>query len=122
MFNPRPGIIATDAGIKLTASADDRRYAIDTGGEPIQSSETIAEIRFQLDAPPWEPGPDFAMDPADGDFDAVVEDGEALIDGGVFGTERRLVHVYAIDAAGNQGPPTALFVQLPEVIVSSGFE
>ena len=118
----QPTVTATTDGIKLTASADDRRYAINTGGEPIQASENIAELRFRLDAPPWEPGPDFAMDPVDGAFDAVAEDGEALIDGGVFGTQRRLVHVYAVDAAGNQGPPTALFVQLPEVIVSSGFE
>lgn len=115
--------VVEGSDIRFDANVDDDRYTTDTAGEPVQESRPIAEVRFTLDQPPWEATQSFSLDPADGAFDSTAEAATGVVEGSIFGGGRqRTVFVYARDADGHRGVPTAVFVQAPETIFSDGFE
>jgi carboxypeptidase T len=102
---------ANDGGGLLAATADDTRRAVNGSGEPIDSSQAIAEVRYTVGEPPWLAAESFPMSASDGSFDGPVEDVSATIEAQQLdGTV--LVYVYATDAGGNTGPPAAIWVTL----------
>jgi len=113
-FTPEPG-----GGI-LTATADDTRHAVNAGGEPLDPSQDILEVRFTIGEPPWLAAESFPMNPDDGAFDEPVEGASAALQiEQINGTE--LVYVYAEDTSGNIGPPAAIWVSNGTVF-RNGFE
>ena len=121
-----PDVLALDATISptqitITATADDTGYTANTSGEPMQTSHDIAKVQYTLDLPPWETDSQFPLQPADGAFNGPVEEIDATLDPGPF-FDRRLIFVFAADADGNTGPPTAVFIESSEAILTDGFE
>lgn len=113
-----------DAEVALTADVDDGRYTSNSGGagEPVTPTQAIAEVRYTVGQPPWLATQSFPLDPVDGAFDSAVESAAGSVDGGLLGGNRQLVYIYAVDADGNQGPPTAVYAEVPESILIDGFE
>ena len=104
----------------VSAVADDSRRAVNGGGEPLDSAQNIAQVRYTVGQPPWLAAESFALQPQDGAFDDPVETAVVELDASaVNGTE--LVYVYAIDTDGDTGPPTAVWVTFGDLL-RSGFE
>lgn len=114
-FTPGPG------GGVLTATADDTRLAVNGGGEPIQPSQDISEARYTMNEPPWIAPESFAMTAADGSFDEDTEEVTASLTNGQL-AGATMLFVYAQDADGNSGPPTAVWVSDPGLDFENGFE
>jgi hypothetical protein len=94
----------------LSATADDTRRAVNGGGEPLDASQPISSVRYSVGAPPWMAAETFAMAADDGAFDQSSEGASALLTFEQIGGDRQLVFVYAEDADGNTGPPSAVWV------------
>jgi hypothetical protein len=115
-----PADVPPGGSALLTATASDARFGAGTGPEPVQA---VQAVEVFLD-PPWAPGaiPVGSMAAVDGAFDSSVEAVSfglpaALLPGG-----RTLVYLQAIDAAGNRGPVSALFVATEGGAFADGFE
>lgn len=107
----------------ISATVEDGAYAVNNPCPPadaIQPSEPIAAVRYTVTAPPWETSGS-TLDPADGAFDTTTETATGTLSLTELGNGRHLVFVQAEDSAGNRGPPTAAFVQIP-VLFADGFE
>lgn len=99
-----PAIIYTGP-LTLTATADDTRYRAGTG-EPTQA---IAATRYSIDAPSWITST-HPLTAADGSFDSPIEALHATIDLTELAVGRHSIFIESRDAAGNWGPPSAVFV------------
>lgn len=111
----------TPEGGTLIATADDTRRAVNGGGEPSEPSQVISQVRFTIDEPPWMTAQSFPMSPVDGLFDETSEEASAdLSNDQINGA--RLVFVYAADADGNTGPPSAIWLPTDSLNFSDGFE
>jgi hypothetical protein len=108
-----------EGGVILLATADDARRAVNGGGEPIDDSQAIAEVRYTIGDPPWLATESFPMIASDGEFDEPIETAEVFVNSGVL-AGHQLVYVYAQDADGDTGPPAAIWVSAS--LFSSGFE
>jgi uncharacterized repeat protein (TIGR01451 family) len=100
----------TQAGkiITLTATANDTRFNNVTGTEPTQN---IAAARYTIDAPSWIPGvTTYPLNATDGSFNSPIESLISTINTTGWTTGRHIVFIESQDAAGNWGPPTAVFV------------
>lgn len=95
-------------GGNLTATADDTGRAVNGGGEPLDAAQAISQVRYTVGLPPWLAAESFAMDPSDGTFDETVEAADAMVTNDQL-IGQQLVFVYAEDADGNWGPPTAVW-------------
>lgn len=88
-------------GITVAAKAKDAQ------GDPVVAAEVY------LDLPPWEPGAvAYALDPQDGGFGQSQEQLRGDLPAGA-APGRHLLYLRARDAAGNWGPVTGAFVDLP---------
>lgn len=106
--------------VVLTATANDGRFGAGTGPEPVQSVQAV-EV-FLL--PPWQAGasPVGSMSAQDGTFDSVQEAVTYSLAASSLPAGRTLVYLQAIDAAGNRGPVSAVFVTTDGGIFANGFE
>lgn len=111
-----PGDVAT-----LTARIDDGRYK-DPDPEyvpptpPAMPRHPIAGADYYLDALPWQPEAEgTALTAVDGSFDDSAEDVLAQIDTAPLAVGKHLIHVQGRDAAGEHGPPAAVFLDIRPV-------
>lgn len=124
-----PPLAAQGAPATLRASIDDSRYRNPQApsNAPIQPRprHVIAGARYYIDELPWDAGATGTeMLPADGQFDSTAEAVEAVIDTSALAPGRHIVYVQGRDAAGEFGPPTAVFLDVdagPDVF-ADGFE
>jgi murein tripeptide amidase MpaA len=107
-----PASVGVKGHISLRAEADDTRtkQSFLFGNEPIK---TITAVSYTVDAPSWIPGAGspVSMPPLD-TFDTPRETAVATIDTLGWAPGRHTIFVQAADAAGNVGPPTAVFVEV----------
>jgi carboxypeptidase T len=100
--------VAQGTPVTLTAQANDTRYGTNGGVEPTQ---LITAARYSLDQPSWNSGtPVFAMNPADGAFNASVETVTATVPTTGLARGRHTLFVESQDATGQWGVPTAVFL------------
>lgn len=113
--------LASGATTTLAAMADDGRYDSNGfGNEPVQP---IAAAYYSIDTPPWQVVAGQAMSAVDGAFDGSQEAIEATLDTTGLAAGRHLVWVWAEDAAGNIGVPSAVFLDIFEPpLFFDGFE
>lgn len=104
----------------LTATASDARFGPGTGPEPVQAVQAV-EVFLQ---PPWNPGasPVGSMAAVDGAFNGSQEAVSFSLPAALLPGGRTLVYLQAIDAAGNRGPVSALFVSTEGGGFADGFE
>lgn len=124
--SPGPDVInlsVQDAGAfaLLSVTADDTRRSVNGGGEPVETSHTIQSVRFTVGDPPWIAAQSFPLNADDGAFDESSEQASAMIAGAQVPGGENIVFVYAVDSNGDQGPPSALFVNL-DGIFADGLE
>jgi carboxypeptidase T len=99
----------------LRASADDSRQQtrVTSASGPVPPVQNVASAVATIATPPWQPGAvALPMQAQDGAFDSPVETLQLAIDTNGLATGRHLVFVQARDAAGNDGPPNAAFVDV----------
>jgi carboxypeptidase T len=102
-----PTTAFTDTTFTLTATADDTRFASDSG-EP---SQNIVAARYSIDTPSWITGTvTYPLIAVDGAFNSPIESLQAAVNLDGLSTGRHIVFVESQDAEGNWGPPTAVFV------------
>lgn len=103
-------LVAGETGT-LRAVLDDTRYSNDAGGT--QTAQAIAAASAWVGTPPWQAGAIARpLAAADGSFDAPIETASAPLDTSTLPTGRHLAWVQGRDAAGNDGPWAAGFVQV----------
>jgi hypothetical protein len=111
-----PAIVAAGGPLVLTAQLDDTRTLAQSffGSEPVQA---IAGATYTVDAPSWRAGaaPGASLLPLD-IFDSPQESAVAAIDTQGWALGRHTIFVQAADAAGNIGPPTAVFVEIGQPV------
>ncbi|MCB1589997.1 MAG: hypothetical protein KDI56_13910, partial [Xanthomonadales bacterium] len=105
-------LISNGGSITLNAVADDTRRAVNGGGEPVDAAQPIAEVRYTVGEPPWIATQAFALNADDGQFDESIEAVSAPL---TQISGQSIVFVYAIDSNGNQGPPSAVFVNADDI-------
>lgn len=105
----------------LVATADDTRRAVNGGGEPLDAAQSIAAVRYSIGAPPWLASMVYTMSADDGIFDESSEAVTANIESGDVGPGKQLIYVFAEDANGNEGPPSAVWVEL-DLLFEHSFE
>lgn len=97
--------------VSLVATLDDTRFSNADGGA--QTAQPIAAASAWIGAPPWAAGATaLPMAAADGAFDAPVELATLALDTGALPAGRSLAWVRGRDAAGNDGPWAAGFVNV----------
>lgn len=115
-------VLSNGAGsATLSAVADDTQRAVNGGGEPVDAAQSISEVRFTVGDPPWIATQSFALSADDGMFDETSEAASALITTAQIPGGQGIVFVYATDSNGDQGPPSALFVDI-DGIFADGLE
>ena len=98
--------------VNLTATLNDTRYNSNGwGNEPTQA---IQSGRYSIDLPSWKSlPPDLRLlTAADGAFNSSIESVTATIDTSGWSTGRHTVFVEGVDANGNVGVPTAIFITI----------
>lgn len=96
--------------VTLTATANDTRYSANNGLEPTQA---IAEARYSIDLPSWQTGATLLpMQASDGSFNSSIEGLTATLNTAGLLPGRHIVFVESKDAAGNWGPPSAVFLTI----------
>ena len=101
------------ATFTLNAVANDTRYRSGSG-EPVQN---IAAARYTLEAPSWVTGViSYPMTAADGVFNSSIEALQASVDTHGWSVGRHTLFVESQDAAGNWGPPTAVFAWITPAV------
>lgn len=100
--------------VELSAVIDDTRYHRAKGKqtEPLEPAQIVFAAEYYVDIPPWAEGESIAMDAADGSFDATVETVSAVIDTTGWEEGQHIVFVRGMDADGNQGAFSALFLDV----------
>jgi hypothetical protein len=108
----QPAKVKAGAAVTLTVQIDDRRRFSDTqfGGDPI---ETIKGAAYTVDAPSWcgSAGQAVPLKPLNR-FDSPFEGAAAVISTRGWAPGRHTIFVSGTDTAGNQGPPSAVFVDV----------
>ncbi|MEK8032168.1 M14 family metallopeptidase [Ideonella sp. DXS29W] len=96
--------------VTLTATLDDTRFNNSNGAEPTQN---IAGAEVFVDTPPWMPGASPKnMSAADGAFDAKTEKATLSLSTTGLSKGKHLVYVRGVDASGNKGPVSAVFLKI----------
>jgi Ca2+-binding RTX toxin-like protein len=120
-LNQAQVVSRTVESVVLTATANDTRYDDDNGNSPPEVTEgrdlpeaaNIAGGRYSIDAPSWIEGTQtFEMTAADGNFDRPVEELTATIDIRGLESGRHTIFVESVDANGDYGVPTAVFLDV----------
>jgi hypothetical protein len=110
-----PDLAAIGDSVRLVATFDDQRQregSFDASG-PQPPVQAVASANLFLGLPPWEAGAQAqAMLPADAAFNSSVEAAELSIDTAGLDAGAHLFWVQGRDAAGNDGPPAAAFIDL----------
>jgi hypothetical protein len=104
-----PNLARPGTPLQLSATIDDTRYSSLGGAEP---THNIAAAEYSLDTPPWlvtPPATTHSFLPSDGSFDEKSETVVTYINTTGFSQGQYIVFVRGQDAAGNWGPPSALF-------------
>jgi hypothetical protein len=111
-----PTLVGAGSTFVLHAEADDSRTAafLQLGQEPVQP---IAAMSYTVDAPPWlaAAGVPVGLQPLDS-FDTPRETATAVVSTQDWALGRHTIFVQAVDAAGNAGPPTAVFVEVGQPV------
>jgi hypothetical protein len=105
-------IVGPGEPVTLRATLDDTRYSDRNGTEPRQN---VVAARYYVDVPPWAGGTTptgVPMEPADGAFDAQVEDVVATVPTAALPLGRHTLYVQGRDAAGNEGVVSAAFLHV----------
>jgi hypothetical protein len=101
-----PDNIHPGQSVNLTATAADDRYG--GSGEPTQN---IAGARYSIDQPSWIDGAvTYPMEASDGSFNSKSEGIKASIDTSQLSAGRHILFVESMDADGNWGVPSAIFL------------
>ncbi|HET7845651.1 MAG TPA: M14 family zinc carboxypeptidase, partial [Xanthomonadales bacterium] len=96
--------------VRVAATADDTRFNQSNGTEATQA---IASARAYVDVLPWVPAsPSQPLAAADGAFNASSEAIAANVDTTGLAPGRHFVYLQARDAAGSDGPVSAVFVNV----------
>lgn len=107
-----PPAVEAGALVTLTVQIDDRRTVADPvfGSEPVHP---ITGAGYTVDVPPWcgVAGVATPLNALDG-FDSAVEGAQVVIDTSRWTPGRHTLFVQARDMGGNQGPATAVFVDV----------
>lgn len=112
-----PAMAQAGTLIDLTALADTTRSR---GSTPPPPGQTIAAARYSLDAPSWTDGVQTrGLDADDTRFDSATERVRTLIDTTGWAPGRHTLFIEAQDAAGNWGAPTALFLWIEPLTLTS---
>lgn len=108
--------------VTLSATVSDSRYF--SGGWGTEATQAVTEARYTIDAAPWAAGQSFALSAQDGAFDETAEPVTGSVDTSALAPGRHLIHVYGLDAAGNRGVPTAIFLEVTanSTIFNDGFD
>ncbi len=102
------GSVNVGQPLLVTATLDDTRFG--GSGEPVQA---LAAAEVFVDTPPWMPGAvAVAMQAVDGAFDETIEPAQVTLATGSWSTGRHTLFVRGRDAASNDGPVTALFIDV----------
>lgn len=113
----------TSESAMLSVTVEDGAYAVNNPCPPAdatQPANSISSVRYTIASAPWNSeGNNLA--PSDGAFDTTTETAFGSLTLAELGSSRQLVFVQAEDSAGNLGPPSAAFVQIP-VLFADGFE
>jgi hypothetical protein len=102
--------VPAGTSLSLMALIDDTRY--DSNGHGDEPVQNIQAARYSIDQPSWEGGVTIAMSASDGGFNNSLEGVTVTIDTTGMTTGRHTIFVEGQDAAGNWGPPTAIFLQI----------
>jgi murein tripeptide amidase MpaA len=110
--------------VTLTGSATDSRTASGANSCGTEAVQSIASAAYTVDVAPWDAVATEALAAADGTFSASTEALTGTIDTSLLAAGRHLVYVFATDAAGNRGVPTAVFLDVtnPNAVFGDGFE
>jgi murein tripeptide amidase MpaA/uncharacterized membrane protein len=116
-----PEDIHPGQAVNLTATASDERYG--GSGEPTQN---IAGARYSIDQPSWIEGSvTYPMEASDGSFNSKSEGVKATIDTSQLSAGRHTLFVESMDADGNWGVPSAIFMTVaaeltPDTVQAEG--
>lgn len=103
---------AVDAGtpVTLNASVTDTRFNQSNGVEPVQA---ISAVQAFIDVPPWAAGAaPITLAASDGAFDSTTEAASVVLGTSALANGRHTVFVRGIDASGQAGPVSALFLDI----------
>jgi carboxypeptidase T len=112
---PTLGANGVPAGtpVGLTANVSDVRFNNQNGTEPVQP---IAGAAAYIDVPPWAPGAvAIPLAAADGSFNTATEAVAGTLPTGGLSNGRHLVWVRGWDTSGQEGPPSAVFLDIGPV-------
>ena len=106
----------------LTARIDDTRYF--SGGQGTEPTQAIAAAFFTVDTPPGPGVPATPLAPVDGSFNTSAENVTGTLDPAGLTPGRHLVYVYGQDTTGQNGVPTAIFLEVLDtgLLFADGFE
>lgn len=110
-----PDLILVGETVRISATFDDGRQkggTYDASG-PVPAVQNIASARVWVGEVPWQTGSaGLPMQPSDGAFNAVREAAHIDFDSTGLASGRHLALVQGRDAAGNDGPPAGVFVDV----------
>jgi len=101
--------------VVLTITADATRYAANNrpGSEAEKQPRPIAGARYTVNAPSWTPDiPIYSLTVADGKYDSTTEVLVGAVDTSNLAPGRHTLFVESVDAAGNYGVPSAIFLDV----------
>jgi len=104
--------VSAGTPVNLNATLNDTRYNSNGwGNEPTQA---IQSGRYSIDLPSWKSLPSDLrlLTAADGAFNSSIESVTATMDTAGWSTGRHTVFVEGVDANGNVGVPTAIFITI----------
>jgi hypothetical protein len=111
-----PGSVSAGQPVTVSATLDDTRYnnANATPANPPEPTQNVNAGEVYLDLPPWSPGAvPVALVPSDGSFNSGVEGAQQTLSTTGWPLGRHTLFVRGRDAAGNWGPVSAVFVDVP---------
>jgi PKD repeat protein/murein tripeptide amidase MpaA len=110
------GVVSAGTPVSLTATLNDTRFSAQNGTEP---SQNIAAAEYYIDVPHWGTNPvAYPMTPADGSFNAKVENVTATIDTTGWTPGRHIVFMRGKDVNNNWGTVSAQFIYIVDTTVS----
>lgn len=112
----------TATPVTVTARIDDTRYF--SGGQGTEPTQAIAAAFFTVDTPPGPGVPATPLAPVDGSFNTSAENVTGTLDPAGLTPGRHLVYVYGQDTTGQNGVPTAIFLEVLDtgLLFADGFE
>jgi carboxypeptidase T len=117
-----PTLATLGTPIFLSATADDTRYYDTIGSEP---SQDIIAAEYYLDIPPWittTTSTPYPLTAVDGSFDAPIEDVIGSISTAGLSVGRHTIFVRGLDATGNWGPFSAIFLTVESADPTAAFD